>query len=88
MTRPIRLSDPKSSASALLRALVRAGQTDLPDAGQMQKVGARLGIAVGSIAGGTGGVGGGAGAAIAKSGALAGAIKVGAAVAVAPSPFP
>jgi hypothetical protein len=83
VTRPIRLSDPKSNASALLRVLVRAGQTDLPEARRMQKLASRLGVMTsGSIGGATGGPAGAVGAAVAKGGGVASALKIGA-VAVA-----
>jgi hypothetical protein len=91
MKAPIRLSDPRSSASSLLRVLVRAGQADLPDTSRMQALEARLG----SLAGGATGAAGAAGArtgATGASGTAAGAagkaasttlIKVVAAVTVA-----
>jgi hypothetical protein len=74
MKAPTRLSDPKSNASGLLRVLLHAGQTDLPDAARMRTLAARLGPLVGGgVAGGTGGGSGALGTA--KGSATATALK-------------
>jgi hypothetical protein len=79
MKAPPRLSDPSSDAPDLLRLLLRAGQTDVPDAARMRALSARLGPLVGGGAAGAAGGGGHAMAGGAAKGAgAAAAFKVGA----------
>jgi hypothetical protein len=66
------MSDPNSNASGLVRALVSAGRSDLPDAERMQAVWARVGPLAAAGAGGA-----------ASGGAGTGATSAGAAAAVA-----
>ena len=80
MKAPPRLSNPTSNASDLLRLLVQAGQTDLPDAERLRMVSARLGPLAGAGIAGAAGGGGALGGAAAKGFGAAAALKVGAAV--------
>lgn len=84
MKAPPRLSDPKSDAPDLLRLLVRAGQTDLPDAARMRALSAHIGALAG---GGATAAAGSSGDAIAggaaKGAGAAAAVKVGAGVMLA-----
>jgi hypothetical protein len=83
MKGPPRLSDPKSDAPDLLRLLVRAGQTDLPDAARMRALSAQLGPLAGGGAAGAAGGGGALAGGVAKGAGAAAAVKVGAGVMLA-----
>lgn len=71
MSDPTRLSDSRSNSSELLRRLVRAGQSEVPEAQRLRQLADRLGLKLGAAAAASGAAKGAAGLAI-------GATKIGA----------